>query len=97
MLAAVLLKERVGLGLVLALLAAVAGMLLVTRPSFLFDQAATTLPLPGVLAALGGAFFSACAYVTVRRVIRTDDPHVVVFYFPLVAVPATLPLSLIHI
>jgi drug/metabolite transporter (DMT)-like permease len=92
-LAAVLLRERVGWGLALALTSAVAGMLLVTRPGLLFSSATSLAPL-GVAAAVGGAIFSACAYVTVRRVTRTDDPHVVVFYFPVVAVPVTLPFAI---
>jgi drug/metabolite transporter (DMT)-like permease len=64
----------------------------VARPAIFF--AGASLPWPGVLAALGGAVSAACAYVTVRRLRRTDHPDVIVFYFPLVAVPAVLPFAL---
>jgi len=94
LLAAAVLKERIGVGLVVAIVIAIAGMILVTQPALLFGREAVDLPPLGVLAALGGATFSACAYVTVRRVIRTDDPHVVVFYFPMVAVPVVLPFAI---
>ncbi|MEZ4438427.1 MAG: DMT family transporter [Polyangiaceae bacterium] len=92
-LAALLLREPIGLRLVTALVIAILGTVLVAQPPFLFGGA-SDLPLPGVLAALGGATFSAGAYVTVRRVTQTDHPLVVVFYFPLVAVPVLLPFAL---
>lgn len=92
LLAALVLKEAMGAALVGALVAAVAGTILVSKPTFLFGGV-VTLPAVGVAAALGGALFSACAYVTVRRVVRTDHPHVVVFYFPVVAVPLTMPFA----
>ena len=92
-LAALLPREPIGLRLVTALVIAILGTVLVAQPPFLFGGA-SDLPLPGVLAALGGATFSAGAYVTVRRVTQTDHPLVVVFYFPLVAVPALLPFAL---
>jgi drug/metabolite transporter (DMT)-like permease len=68
------------------------GTALVVRPSFLFGDS-QSLSAAGVLAALGGAAFGAFAYTTVRGLRHTDDPHVIVFYFPLVAVPATLPFA----
>lgn len=92
-LAALLLAERVDRRLVWAIAASLAGTLLVTRPSALFGGN-LSLSTTGVAAALGGAAFSACAYVTVRRLSRTDDPHVIVFYFPVIAVPVTLPFAL---
>lgn len=91
LLAAVLLAERVGSRLFVAIAVALAGTLLVTRPGALF--AGEALPLPGVVAAVVGALFSACAYVTVRK-LRGENPNVIVFYFPLVAVPFTLPFAL---
>ncbi len=91
-LAAVVLREAVGGRLALALTVSLAGTFLVTRPSFLVGGG-PPLPLAGSLAALGGAVFSACAYVTVRRLTRRDNPHVIVFYFPLVAVPVLLPFA----
>ena len=43
-----------------------------------------------------GALCSACAYVTIRQM--TDEhPLVVVLYFPLVTVPATIPLVWGHL
>jgi len=41
--------------------------------------------------AVAGAFFSGCAYVTVRRLSRSEHPLVIVLYFPMVTIPATLP------
>jgi drug/metabolite transporter (DMT)-like permease len=93
LLAALLLKERVGWTLGLALALSLAGTLLVTRPELL-TAGASRIDAWGALAALAGAIFSACAYVTVRRLTVTESPHVIVFYFPLVALPATLPPAL---
>ncbi|WP_255460143.1 DMT family transporter [Cyanobium sp. NS01] len=51
-----------------------------------------TLPL---LLALAGALLSALAYVSVRALRRSEHPLVVVFYFPLMALPISLPLVLL--
>ncbi|MHC4936750.1 MAG: DMT family transporter [Planctomycetota bacterium] len=80
----------------LALACAVAGVLLVAQPPLLFGAggAGEALPLDGVLTALAGAFFAAAAYVTVRKLGRTESPLVVVLYFPLVSVPVITPFAL---
>ncbi len=62
------------------------------RPGVLFGSGAA-LSASGVAAALGGATFSAFAYTTVRSLSRTEHPDVIVFYFSLVATPATLPFA----
>lgn len=87
--AALFLQERFGRAELLGALACLAGVVLVSRPSFLFGGAA--LDPVAVIVALLGAVFAAGAYVTIRGLRGTDDPRVVVFYFPLVAVPAALP------
>ncbi|MBX3129927.1 MAG: DMT family transporter [Polyangiaceae bacterium] len=91
--AAFFLREAIRPSVLIAIALALAGTVLIARPAVLFG-AANVAPLSGVLAALGGATFSAFAYTTVRRLRLTDDPHVIVFYFPLVAVPATLPFAI---
>jgi len=67
------------------------GVFLVARPAFVFGSLAEPLDPFWVAVALGGAFFSASAYVVVRRLSTREDPLVIVFYFPLVTVPAALP------
>ncbi len=73
------------------------GVLLVAQPAWLqsalqlSSARATDLAPTAVALGLAGAFFSACAYVTVRRLSATEHPLVIVLYFPLVTVPATLP------
>lgn len=91
-LAALILRERVGWPLVLAIASSLAGVLLITRPSFMFGEHTSALDSVGVIAALGGATCSASAYVSVRKLALTDHPLVIVFFFPLVSVPATIPL-----
>jgi drug/metabolite transporter (DMT)-like permease len=67
------------------------GVLLVCLPGM---SSGAAVPL-GVALALGGALFTAMAYVSVRQLGRSEHPWVIVFYFPLVAVPFCLPLVLV--
>jgi drug/metabolite transporter (DMT)-like permease len=46
-----------------------------------------------VLAGLGGALGSGIAYTLVRKLAATEHPSVIVLYFPMVCVPATLLLG----
>ncbi len=92
-LAALVLKERMGRLLWLALLVGLCGVVLVARPGFLFGAGAGLPPL-GLAAALAGSLAAAGAYTTVRHLRKFDHPLVIVFYFSLVAVPASLPFVL---
>src|SRR5262245_18914487 len=93
-LAALLLGERVGGGVFVGIGLALAGVVLVVRPGFLFGGAAAPLDPFAVAVALGGAFFSADAYVTVRHLARTGEhPLAIVFSFPAVTVGLSLPLA----
>ena len=91
LLAGLILGERVTPRLVLASAAALVGVALVARPAFLFGASADALPTLPVLIGLVGALTSAGAYVTVRALRATDDPLVIVLYFPLIATPASVP------
>jgi drug/metabolite transporter (DMT)-like permease len=75
--------------------AGLVGVLLIARPGALFGHAAALDPL-AVGIAVAGALFSAGSYVSVRRLGRTEHPLIIVFYFTLVTVPASLPGMLLH-
>ena len=90
-LAALILREHVSARLLVVIVISLAGVVAVRRPEFLFGGVAEPLDDTAVWVALGAAFLSGCAYVTVRRLAATEHPLVIVFYFPLVTVPLTLP------
>ncbi|MFN4866157.1 MAG: DMT family transporter [Cyanobium sp.] len=101
LLAWLVLGEPIGRRVLLAVLVGWTGVLLVARPGQLLGAAgslagATTLAGPAVLIAVAGAFCTALAYVSVRSLARSEHPLVIVFYFPLVAVPLSLPLVLLN-
>jgi len=93
-LAAIVLGERADRALAASVVLGSAGVLLVTRPAFLFAHASAPLDTLGVAAALGGAVLTAVAYVGVRELSRTEHPLVIVLWFPLVSLPASLPATL---
>jgi drug/metabolite transporter (DMT)-like permease len=93
-LAAFFLRERLRRVELLGGLVCLVGVVLVARPSFVFGHASGLDPLADGIA-LTGATFSALAYVTVRKLGASEDPAVVVFYFALVALPASIPLMLL--
>jgi drug/metabolite transporter (DMT)-like permease len=82
--------ERMGRGEWIALGASMLGVLLITRPAFLFGGAASGIHPGHALIALMGAAFSGSAYATIRRM-PTERPEVVVLYLPLMSVPMSLP------
>jgi drug/metabolite transporter (DMT)-like permease len=83
-----LLGERLGWAGAVAIGCGVGGVLLVVHPGIPLGGGAD---LFGVACGVGSALSSALAYVTVRQLSRTEHPLVIVFYFPLVAVPLALP------
>ena len=90
LLAWLLLRERVGPRVLLAALLGWLAVILLSSPAELLGQRGAPLPLAGVLLALAGALLSACAYVSVRALGRSEHPLVIVFYFPLVGLAVTL-------
>lgn len=92
LLAAVLIRERLGVREIVAIVASLIGVALIARPSFLFADAPAVNPVH-IAIALGGAVFSGTAYVTVRMLRGADDALVIVLYFPLVTVPVALPFA----
>jgi drug/metabolite transporter (DMT)-like permease len=89
LLAALVLAEPIGLLVIACALASLLGVALVVRPSALFGELGIDPMVAAV--ALAGAVVSAGAYVVVRALRDKEDPLVVVFYFPLIAVPASVP------
>lgn len=92
-LAAVLLDEPVTARLVAAIACCAAGVVAIARPAILFGGSEHVNAI-GVAVGFIGAMFSAGVSVLIRRVRGRDDPLVVVFYFPLVAVPVSLPFAI---
>lgn len=84
------LKERVHLSLLLSITLSLLGVMLIARPVWLFGGLTSEIDDLAVLAAVLGAFGSGVAYVIVRKLSATEDPSVIIFYFPLVALPFSL-------
>lgn len=88
--ASFLYQERPRRGELIAVAGSLVGVLLVTRPAFLFGGAASQIPASWALIALMGAAFSGSAYATIRQM-PGERPEVVVLYLPLLSVPMALP------
>lgn len=97
LMAAVALHEGIPVRQALSVALSLLGVGLIARPSFLFGAAAADLDPVAVGIALAGAVFSAAAYVSVRRLGRTDHPLVIVHWFAVTTVLGSLPLALPHL
>jgi drug/metabolite transporter (DMT)-like permease len=107
LLAWLLLREHIGLRMALAAVLGLMAVVLLGSPEEVIGllgplaplslQGHTAhLPATGILLALAGALLSACAYVSVRALGRSEHPLVIVFYFPLVGLVLTLPAVLLQ-
>ncbi|PWI32545.1 EamA family transporter [Vibrio albus] len=90
-LAVLFLKESLQRSTLICIVLCLTGLFLIVKPEV--DGGVTAnLPLFSVLIALMGAFGSSIAYVIVRKLSQTEDSSVIIFYFPLVALPVSLVL-----
>jgi drug/metabolite transporter (DMT)-like permease len=91
-LAFLFLKESIQRSTIVCIILSMIGLVIIVQPAFLFG-ALMHNPEPlswiGVSAALLGAFGSGTAYVVVRRLGATEDASVIIFYFPLIALPVS--------
>ena len=92
------LGERAGKRVLLAMALGWSGVLLVAQPNWLpsFGQSLNPQSLPPLAVAIGvtGALLTSLAYVLVRNLAPDEHPLVIVFYFPLISVPLSLPFVL---
>ncbi len=90
--AAVFIREKLTRKVVISIALSLMGVTLIAQPTVLFGAAAHSLDITAVSAALLGAVLAAVAYTTVRKLRESEHPLVVVFYFPLVSIPACIPI-----
>jgi len=88
--AIIFLGERVHRSTFMCIFLSMVGLLLIVRPAFLFGMASADFSATAIVAAITGALGSAIAYILVRKLSATEDPSVIIFYFPLVALPIAL-------
>ena len=92
------LGERAGKRVLLSMALGWSGVLLVAQPNWLssFGPNLNLQSLPPLAIAIGvtGALLTSIAYVLVRNLAPNEHPLVIVFYFPLVSVPVSLPFVL---
>ncbi len=91
LLALFFLKEQVQKTTLLCIVFSITGLLVMVKPGFLFGTAGE-LPWFSVAVALLGSFGSAVAYVIIRKLSRSEDSSVIIFYFPLIALPVSVVL-----
>jgi len=85
------LKERIQIATLICIALCLAGLGLMVQPS-MANNATQELPLFSVMMALLGALGSSIAYVVVRKLSQTEDSSVIIFYFPMVALPTSIAL-----
>ncbi|WP_050905960.1 DMT family transporter [Vibrio campbellii] len=89
LLAIFFLKERIQSSTFICIALCLLGVYVMVRPETGPD-AEHALPMFSVMIAILGAFGSSIAYVIVRKLSQTEDSSVIIFYFPLVALPASI-------
>ncbi len=83
------LREKVDMRSVLAILTSLLGVVVVCRPGFVFGNTGSSLDPIGVIVALVGVVVTSIAVVTVRSLAKTEHPAVVMVYPPIIIACAT--------
>ncbi|WP_426360334.1 DMT family transporter [Pseudocolwellia sp. HL-MZ19] len=94
-LAVIFLKEKVQRSTLLCIVVSLLGLGVMVSPNMQFSGAElSTMPYSwlSIGAAVLGAFGSAVAYVLVKKLTKTEDSSVIIFYFPFVSLPIAIAL-----
>lgn len=89
----IFLRERLSRATILCIILSLTGLIVIVSPNLSFS-AATDVPLISIGIALLGALGSSIAYTIVKRLSNVEDSSVIIFYFPLIALPVSAVLML---
>lgn len=89
LLAFLLLGEKVQRSTIICIALCILGLFIIISPEVYFDGP-KHLPMFSVVIALLGAAGSSVAYVIVKHLSHSEDSSVIIFYFPLMALPLSL-------
>jgi drug/metabolite transporter (DMT)-like permease len=93
--AALFLGERLEGRVLVGMALAFSGVLMIAQPAALVGAGTTdVIPWPYVLVGALGALMASFAYVTVRKLGQTEPAILIVFFFPAVSVPVSLPFAI---
>ena len=93
LIALLFLGERIHSQTAVCIALSLGGLFLVVQPSWLTGTQTEALDPVTIGIALLGALGSGTAYVIVRKLAATEDSSVIILYFPLVCLPATIVLG----
>jgi len=81
------LNERSTSGSLICIALSFVGVIIMVQPDVIFAASTVEFDQYAVLMGISGAFFSAIAYILVRTLNKTEEPTVIILYFPLVSLP----------
>lgn len=88
-LALIFLKEVIQRSTIACIVISLLGLVVMIQPNLKVDDV-VHYPWLSIGAAILGAFGSAVAYILVKKLTKTDDSSVIVFYFPMVSLPISI-------
>ncbi|WP_435237200.1 DMT family transporter [Psychromonas sp. PT13] len=89
LLALFFLREKIQRSTILCIVLSLLGVAIMIQPNISFDSA-ISYSWFSILVAILGAFGSAVAYIIVKKLTKTEDSSVIVFYFPVIAFPIAM-------
>jgi len=88
-LALLFLKENIQRSTITCIVLCLLGLFIMIQPNLLHDNS-SHYPWLSIGAGILGAFGSAVAYVIVKKLTKTDDSSVIIFYFPMISIPISI-------
>ncbi|WP_413677776.1 DMT family transporter [Prochlorococcus sp. MIT 0916] len=86
----IILKELIFRRIVYSIIIGWIGILLVSQPELTTNNDIQEIILAIIIAILG-ALMTSLAYICVRKLSSTEHPLVIIYYFPLVSIPLSIP------
>ena len=86
----IILKEFISRRIVYSIIIGWIGILLVSQPEFTTNSNVQETIL-AIIIAIFGAMMTSLAYICVRKLSSREHPLVIIYYFPLVSIPLSIP------
>ena len=88
-----ILREKTNKYIFLAIAIGWIGILITVNPTG-FNTFDNSFPVKSIIIAIVGAILTSIAYVIVRKLSKAEHPLVIIYYFPLISIPITIPFIL---